>query len=1098
MNKEMGDHMNDLNFLNESRLPKDPNKDPEFGIPQEEKYPLFDEKHVRSAIKLFGHVEPKYESQLARAIIKRMKKYNIPFEFVGEENKLYKYISHNLKESVDDIMKKKWNIEDFNTAEKIGAELARLHAEKEKHLKEDDMSSVYFKNIDDHIEQLNKKMKEFDCKCERITEEAEAVKKETVVLNNLRSDVQDELSAVKNYDSHADEAEAAGYDDIAKILRDIRDEEKVHIGELQSLLIKHDKEYEESLEDGEEEVEEELTESVLDPVNKERCPEVFKNDVMREDVRKFILGIIEDAKAKIPFKFNLLNVLMVGSSTGYQYTLTSDIDVEIETDIPENKKWDAIKNTPKGIMLPDTQKPVNVFFMFNGQKYDFKNAENVYDVLNNKWLKKSNKTNLKVPYNYIKDLSMFFMNGCDLALSKYEQDKREFEEYLSLNPETQEISEKEKWEAVDRKIVDIKNDADLLKMAHHVIFAFEKEGYEDMPFKVNIEMKNDDPRYSVNNLVYKMIDRFGYLEKMDSKAKEARELIKKNEERIKTDIAKADDHLQEDSVNTPEEIEDENETIDIANKLLKNNNETAKKDNLKEDYEKPSEGPSSLIPEYMKKKIKPKTEEELKREANIKNSIDSAKWQKQKKELEKNSINADDLIPSWFKEALNEDFENYILEEELLNEELSKKQHRRWKFAKYCIKFLKEDSLNQILSRIYGKDSEWLSKSKKEKIEKLRQLSERIPESTKENIMNSSYSKQTEKLLKKKEKVAKIVGGSTTGATAAGGSAYTVAATLSAKASYDAAVTAGGIAINLTGLVTVLSGLLTLLATAIVAVVSGVVAGTMHYRNRKTIAKIDVDEMMNELSKKQFKESFNYEEATKKLRKNIELNKKFFEARDLALMAETKEQKEKAIQMLEMSIKLLTENKISEDESIDIQLLESFLNDENLNESLSISDNRSYRLVIRIIRRYLNDETAAELLNHIYNTDEWNEKTSYAKDKLIYIIEKLPEENKKRIVNNSDLKRFLYQVKKDERKYNFSLNNKTQHAAKIGLGAGIVAGLTSGSIVLSALLIVIGALIKDAGTKAAEDSEFRKAEFDNSLNNALTEIKENIKTELKK
>ena len=48
MNKEMGDHMNDLNFLNESRLPKDPNKDPEFGIPQEEKYPLFEEKSLFS------------------------------------------------------------------------------------------------------------------------------------------------------------------------------------------------------------------------------------------------------------------------------------------------------------------------------------------------------------------------------------------------------------------------------------------------------------------------------------------------------------------------------------------------------------------------------------------------------------------------------------------------------------------------------------------------------------------------------------------------------------------------------------------------------------------------------------------------------------------------------------------------------------------------------------------------------------------------------------------------------------------------------------------------------------------------------------------
>lgn len=75
----------------ESRLPTD-GSDPEFGVPQQEKYPLFDKQHVISAIKLFGHVEPKYESQLAYAIIKRMKKYGISEDMVGEDNKLYKYL----------------------------------------------------------------------------------------------------------------------------------------------------------------------------------------------------------------------------------------------------------------------------------------------------------------------------------------------------------------------------------------------------------------------------------------------------------------------------------------------------------------------------------------------------------------------------------------------------------------------------------------------------------------------------------------------------------------------------------------------------------------------------------------------------------------------------------------------------------------------------------------------------------------------------------------------------------------------------------------------------------------------------------------------
>ena len=83
--------------LEESRLPSDPSVDPQFGVPSQKKYPLFDEQHVRSAIKLFGHVDPAYERELARAIIAKMRKYNIPYNSVGPDNRLYKYIPEKFR-----------------------------------------------------------------------------------------------------------------------------------------------------------------------------------------------------------------------------------------------------------------------------------------------------------------------------------------------------------------------------------------------------------------------------------------------------------------------------------------------------------------------------------------------------------------------------------------------------------------------------------------------------------------------------------------------------------------------------------------------------------------------------------------------------------------------------------------------------------------------------------------------------------------------------------------------------------------------------------------------------------------------------------------
>lgn len=67
-----------------------------FGIPQERKYPMPDKKHTESAIKLFNHVDPKYEEQLAKKVIANMKKYNIVSEMVGKNNRLRKYLPKDM------------------------------------------------------------------------------------------------------------------------------------------------------------------------------------------------------------------------------------------------------------------------------------------------------------------------------------------------------------------------------------------------------------------------------------------------------------------------------------------------------------------------------------------------------------------------------------------------------------------------------------------------------------------------------------------------------------------------------------------------------------------------------------------------------------------------------------------------------------------------------------------------------------------------------------------------------------------------------------------------------------------------------------------
>lgn len=65
-----------------------------YGIPEQKKFPMPDARHVKSAIRFFNYVDPKYEKELARAILRRMKEYGLTFDdfTVGDENRFKKYI----------------------------------------------------------------------------------------------------------------------------------------------------------------------------------------------------------------------------------------------------------------------------------------------------------------------------------------------------------------------------------------------------------------------------------------------------------------------------------------------------------------------------------------------------------------------------------------------------------------------------------------------------------------------------------------------------------------------------------------------------------------------------------------------------------------------------------------------------------------------------------------------------------------------------------------------------------------------------------------------------------------------------------------------
>lgn len=96
----------DTMLISEAALPaatRKKLKDSDFGLPKERKYPLHDARHVKLAVKMFGHCPEGQQKQLAAAILKAAKKQGVEIK-VSKKNPMSKYVPATMTEAV--VMKK--------------------------------------------------------------------------------------------------------------------------------------------------------------------------------------------------------------------------------------------------------------------------------------------------------------------------------------------------------------------------------------------------------------------------------------------------------------------------------------------------------------------------------------------------------------------------------------------------------------------------------------------------------------------------------------------------------------------------------------------------------------------------------------------------------------------------------------------------------------------------------------------------------------------------------------------------------------------------------------------------------------------------------
>lgn len=268
-----------------------------------------------------------------------------------------------------------------------------------------------------------------------------------------------------------------------------------------------------------------LNENVLDLPHSTLCQEVWTPDMnIKPDVKKEIMKRFEDWKKKFATNMEVENIYILGSITSYQYNGTSDIDTNFIVDWPKSKIDKVWKTLPNGNNFKNTKHPINLYVTSKDNIRDINISKTLYDLKNENWIRKPNKNDIAVPQKYSLEIARLFMDGIDSRLSELSRDQKELEQMEELIKEKNsffDVNELEK--DIENKKEEIIADKDALRLAHYIIKSIRKEGYsdDDWKFKFNINViTNDDPNKTLNNLIYKEMEKFGYLKKLEKVEKE--------------------------------------------------------------------------------------------------------------------------------------------------------------------------------------------------------------------------------------------------------------------------------------------------------------------------------------------------------------------------------------------------------------------------------------------------------------------------------------------------------------------------------------------------------------------------------------------------
>lgn len=282
----------------------------------------------------------------------------------------------------------------------------------------------------------------------------------------------------------------------------------------------------------------EKTASILDYQRKVLSPEIWENEKLKPSIKKFIYKSIEGFFVSSGLKGykDFVSHLYIGSSLAtYFYKDDSDLDIKIVVNIPVFKKNNPEYEDSTGedicdeliesgrmssfltAFIPGTFHPLDAYFFTEKEaeraaliKYD-----SLYNLITDEWIKKAKKLEGTLSSSYIlnaaKNLAQQYIDKIVVDIDKAKRDSVDFlvlKDYMkTLDKEELKYVSTDFQTALDK----INEDIDSLIKDREIAKNLRNTEFSRVGLKDDLEKLMGSLNYSKGNLIYKILQRYGYL-----------------------------------------------------------------------------------------------------------------------------------------------------------------------------------------------------------------------------------------------------------------------------------------------------------------------------------------------------------------------------------------------------------------------------------------------------------------------------------------------------------------------------------------------------------------------------------------------------------